>query len=604
MTSDHRDTFDSNEMIVSGEPRYESDVWEIFSLLLLADRRLSDTQKIIWCCLKSFAYGGNECQISLSKLAKMIGAKDRHSVSDNLEVLVEHGFVKIVGQKGRASHYQIQRILDVYFYGGTLRVDTIIDDLYASNLGFVAKSINREFQRNRNDDSPFEVLYDLRVEHFVPIPHVLLADDRFTHGQKITWCVLKSFCLAGGACFAKMSTIAARAGGKAVSTVRGHLKALRVGGLIITEENKKRGANRHTIVPERKVYCDESGQLTEFARKMLLKNGFEHSIREKDESEDQEVFEGDFAEADESEGNVVESNNKFSDAMKQVAENEAKSKLAQQKRDKRKKAASKKVVQIERDEYEEQDGLVKEKRYTIRDIEAEWNLCVAEYFPGIESLKAKWTLPQKKNIKNICEEYGYELTIKVVQHVVKKWHRCCHQLRWNGHPNITMIIVCKDRLFPMVESGEEIVGGHKVDLESEKNADIAKVQEAWNASAAESFPEITALRVEWDADKQKTVKSLCDKFGYELTVQVVKIVISNWSTYVDRFSLNGYPSIKVVFAYADTLFAEVQAGKEVNPRSKSELARLQKEYKHGKDKPRYEFIEDELGVSGKFKRTS
>lgn len=72
----------------------------------------------------------------------------------------------------------------------------------------------------------------------------------------------------------------------------------------------------------------------------------------------------------------------------------------------------------------------------------------------------------------------------------------------------------------------------------------------------------------WTVEQKSIAKKLVNMYGGSLVSAVISYVILNWDELVDRFRLNGYPSIKMVFGFRETLFPEVERGKIESKRNK------------------------------------
>lgn len=107
---------------------------------------------------------------------------------------------------------------------------------------------------------------------------------------------------------------------------------------------------------------------------------------------------------------------------------------------------------------------------------------------------------------------------------------------------------------------------------------VRDVELEFRATAKSVWPDNPAAWPEWDGRNRGIARDLCRKFGHELVIQALSIIITNWSEYVDRFGLKGYPTMKLVAYFADSWFPEIRAGESIDPTPKRARVRREREY--------------------------
>jgi DNA-binding transcriptional ArsR family regulator len=117
-----------------------------------------------------------------------------------------------------------------------------------------------------------------------------------------------------------------------------------------------------------------------------------------------------------------------------------------------------------------------------------------------------------------------------------------------------------------------------VDEDDGPRLTVNDVELEFRAAAKEAWPDVPAACAPWDVKHKSIAKHLCERFGHELTIQVLGTVVRNWDEYVNRFDLNGYPNVKLVASFADSWFPEIQAGVSIDPLPKRARVRKEREY--------------------------
>jgi len=119
------------------------------------------------------------------------------------------------------------------------------------------------------------------------------------------------------------------------------------------------------------------------------------------------------------------------------------------------------------------------------------------------------------------------------------------------------------------------------------------VEEEFRAAAKEKWPDNAAMAAPWEPRHLAAAKKLCDRFGHELTIKVLRAVVLNWEDYVDRFGFNGYPHVFLIAKFADSWFPEVDGGKNIDPLTPRERSRKGREYDEAasnEDRPAISYI--------------
>jgi len=91
-----------------------------------------------------------------------------------------------------------------------------------------------------------------------------------------------------------------------------------------------------------------------------------------------------------------------------------------------------------------------------REIERQWKQSWRDAFPG--TTVPKWNARDFTIVRELCENYGPDLTLKVALYVVENWDSLVSRFRLNGYPSIGFVNGFRYTIFPEIESGKIISG--------------------------------------------------------------------------------------------------------------------------------------------------
>lgn len=90
---------------------------------------------------------------------------------------------------------------------------------------------------------------------------------------------------------------------------------------------------------------------------------------------------------------------------------------------------------------------------------------------------------------------------------------------------------------------------------------VRDVEAEWKLAVKKKWPSVLYLQSDWTPAHYGMAKRLCDVHGYDLVIQAIVAIIEDWEDFVDRYGVRGYPSLKVMVAYADSWIPEATGGK-------------------------------------------
>lgn len=99
----------------------------------------------------------------------------------------------------------------------------------------------------------------------------------------------------------------------------------------------------------------------------------------------------------------------------------------------------------------------------------------------------------------------------------------------------------------------------KKSVKAARGMGMSEIERRWKQAWRDRFAGATESK--WNARDYAIMKDLIEHYGGDLVLRVVESLFENWDDYASRFRISGYPSVRVLNGYRDTLFPEVELGK-------------------------------------------
>lgn len=378
------------------------------------------------------------------------------------------------------------------------------------------------------------------------VPHVnisvlVLFDDRLSSSAKAVFGALRSFFFWGKReCFPSINAICRRVG-LSKKRVGALLKELDDFGLI--KRILKPGVVSRYVMAGRleSVYCDRNGRLTDYSLSLLLGSGYGHTV--------QRIM--DFRLMD-----CAMGNGHSADVLWQYGEDTCGSELGFSPDQQTYEGLKASVDLIARDEFFAKRAARKKRELGPRmegELEALIESTVESFEAELEALiesgceadcGASEASEQEDDMAGVQGERvlrKYE-TMQSRTKVAEEKRERARQLRAATPPTEEDLII------------EEAKKEHR-----KSKLRLKDVCDFFDAVRQHKWP--GAPNMTRDGKNLKNVRRLMDAFGPETTCDALEKIVESWEDIVERYGIDGPPTISVIKAFAESWFHEVLVGK-------------------------------------------
>ena len=93
-----------------------------------------------------------------------------------------------------------------------------------------------------------------------------------------------------------------------------------------------------------------------------------------------------------------------------------------------------------------------------RQIERKWHEVFTRKF---HVMTATWGVKEFSLLKKLVENFGAELVVQVIEHVIEHWEEYVERFGLEGYPGIAFVWGYRATIFPEIQSGKRFDGGKR-----------------------------------------------------------------------------------------------------------------------------------------------